>query len=60
MRISATAIANATARAVLIGLIAVSFVMVVILGPFGLILLGLFTLFICTSAQLRETTPIGG
>jgi hypothetical protein len=60
MRISTSAMANATAWAALIGLIGVAFVMVVILGPFGLILLGLFTLFVCTSGQLRENTPMGG
>jgi hypothetical protein len=30
------------------------------LGPFGLILLGLFTLFICTSIALRNDTPTWG
>ncbi len=57
MRLSAGAAANAVVWAVLIGLISVTFVMVVILGPFGLILLGLLTLFVCTSVQLREDTP---
>jgi hypothetical protein len=57
MRVSAGAAANAVAWAVLIGLICIAFVMVVILGPFGLILLGLLTLFVCTSFALREDTP---
>jgi hypothetical protein len=58
MRPSAGAVANVTAWAILIGLICVAFVMVVVLGPFGLILLGLLTLFICSSVQLREDIPI--
>jgi hypothetical protein len=41
MRPSASAAANATAWVILIGLICVAFVMVVVLGPFGLVLLGL-------------------
>lgn len=57
MRIPASTIANATAWAVLICLIAVAFVVVVILGPFGLIVLGLLTLFVCTSVTLREDAP---
>jgi hypothetical protein len=57
MRIPANTIANGTAWAVLICLIAVAFVMVVILGPFGLIVLGLLTLFVCTSVSLREDAP---
>ena len=43
-----------------LGLIGVAFAMVVILGPFGLILLGLLTLFICTSVSLREDNPTWG
>jgi hypothetical protein len=58
MRPSASAAANAAAWSILIGLIAVAFVMVVVLGPFGLILLGLLTLFICTSVQLSEDIPV--
>lgn len=52
--------ADAAAWAVLIALISVAFVMVVILGPFGLILLGLLTLFICISTDLREDVPTWG
>jgi hypothetical protein len=60
MRFAPSTAANAVAWAVLIGLICVSFVLVVILGPFGLILLGLLTLFVCTSFTLREDTPTWG
>ncbi len=60
MSLSASALANAAAWAVLIGLIGVAFVMVVVLGPFGLILLGLLTLFVCTSVPLREDAPTWG
>jgi hypothetical protein len=60
MRIPASGIANGTAWAVLICLIAVAFVIVVVLGPFGLIVLGLLTLFVCASASLREDTPTWG
>jgi hypothetical protein len=60
MRIPVTTIANGTAWAVLICLIAVAFVVVVILGPFALIILGLLTLFICTSVSLREDAPTSG
>ena len=58
--IPATTIANATAWAVLVCLIAAAFVVVVILGPFGLIVLGLLTLFVCTSFSLREDAPTWG
>jgi hypothetical protein len=60
MRVSTSTAANCTAWAILIGLIGVAFVLVIVLGPFGLILLGLLTLFICTSVQLREDTPTWG
>ena len=60
MSLPVAALVNAAAWAVLIGLIGASFVVVVILGPFGLILLGLVTLFICTSMDLREDTPTWG
>jgi hypothetical protein len=60
MRLSTSTVANGIACAILIGLIGVAFVLVDLLGPFGLILLGLLTLFICTSAQLREDTPTWG
>jgi hypothetical protein len=60
MRLTPSTAANAFAWTILVGLIAVAFVLVVILGPFGLILLGLLTLFVCTSASLREDTPTWG
>lgn len=60
MRLSTGTVANAVAWAALAGLIAVAFVTVVALGPFGLILLGLLTLFVCTSIDLREDTPTWG
>ena len=60
MRTPASTIANATAWGVLICLIAAAFVVVVILGPFGLIVLGLLTLFVCTSVNLREDAPTWG
>jgi hypothetical protein len=60
MRIPASTVANGTAWAVLICLVAVAFVVVVILGPFGLIVLGLLTLFVCSSASLREDAPTWG
>jgi len=56
MRLSA----KPTAWVILIGLICVAFVIVVVLGPFGLVLLGLLTLFVCTSVQLRDDTPTWG
>jgi len=60
MLISPGTVANAAAWAILFGLIGVAFVLVVVLGPFGLILLGLFTLFVCTSVGLREDAPTWG
>ena len=58
MRLSAHTATNTIAWAMLIGLIGIAFVTVVILGPFGLILLGLMALFVCTSVQLREDIPV--
>jgi uncharacterized membrane protein YdcZ (DUF606 family) len=60
MRLSAGIAANFFAWIVLIGLIAVAFVMVEILGPFGLVLLGLLTLFICTQYDLNDDVPAWG
>ena len=54
----ARTLANALAWAVLLGLAALGFVLVTILGPFGLILLGLFTMFVATSGGLREDAPL--
>jgi uncharacterized membrane protein YdcZ (DUF606 family) len=60
MRLSASTAANVFAWIVLIGLIAVAFVMVEILGPFGLVLLGLLTLFVCTQYHLNDDVPAWG
>jgi hypothetical protein len=60
MRSPAASLANAAAWAILIGLIAIAFVMVVILGPFGLFLLGLMILSVCTSFQMRDDKPTWG
>jgi hypothetical protein len=60
MRLSGHIVANAVAWAVIIGLIALAFVMVTVLGPFGLILLGLFTMFVCTSFRLSDDVPTWG
>jgi hypothetical protein len=60
MRLSAGSVANALAWAVLIGLIAVASVMVQVLGPFGLVVLGLISLFICTAYELNHDTPSWG
>ena len=60
MRFSAATVANAAAWAVLAVLIAVVFVTVNLLGPAGLVLLGLFVLFICTAMNLYEDTPTWG
>ena len=60
MRGPAIAMANAAAWAIVIGLICIALVLVVVLGPFGLIVLGLLTLFVCTSVSLREDAPTWG
>jgi hypothetical protein len=60
MRFSAVRIANAVALAVLIGLIAVAFVLVEVWGPFGLVVLGLAALLVCTSLSLHDDTPTWG
>jgi hypothetical protein len=60
MRFSAGTFANAAAWAVLSVLIAVAFVTVNLLGPAGLVILGLFVLFICTAVNLYEDAPTWG
>jgi hypothetical protein len=60
MRIVMAQIANAVAWAVLLGLVPVAFVMVEVLGPFGLVILGLVTLLVCTSLNLHDDTPTWG
>lgn len=57
MRFSGIQIANVVSWVVLLGLIPMVFVMVAILGPFGLIMLGVATLFICTSINLYDDVP---
>ena len=60
MRFPAAAVANTAAWAVLTGLIGLAFVLVIVLGPFGLILLGVAMLFVCTSIGLRDDNPTWG
>jgi len=60
MRFTGRTVANAFAWAVIIGLIAVLFTLVLVIGPFGLILLGLCTMFVCTSFELRDDVPTWG
>ena len=60
MHLSASTVANAAAWAVLAVLIAVAFVTVNLLGPAGLVILGLFVLFICTAMNLYEDAPTWG
>ena len=60
MRFSMSTAANAAAWAVLIGLLSIAIAMVAALGPFGLILLGVLTLFVCTSISLHEDAPTWG
>lgn len=57
VRSSLLTAANAIAWLVIAGMIGVAFVLVVILGAFGLILLGLCTVFVCTSFNLRDDIP---
>ena len=57
MRFSAGTVAHAAAWAVLIAAV---FVTVNLLGPAGLVLLGLFVLFICTAMNLYEDAPSWG
>ena len=60
MRIDPAAITNAVAWVILLVLTGVAFVLVNTLGPFGLILLGLLTLYVCTAISLREDNPTWG
>ena len=53
VRFSAGTVANAAAWAVLAVLIAVAFVTVNLLGPAGLVILGLFVLFVCAAVPIR-------
>jgi hypothetical protein len=57
MRLSAAQTANLAAAAILIGFAGVAVVLVTMLGPFGLVLLGLLTLLVCTRVSLSEDSP---
>ncbi len=60
MRLSLQAMANNAAWAIIIGLAGLAVVMVLILGPFGLILLGLMTMLVCTGFSLNDQVPTWG
>ncbi len=60
MRFSLGAVANIAAWAGIIGLACGAVVMVTRLGPVGLVLLGLLTLFICTRLSLDQDAPTWG
>jgi hypothetical protein len=60
MPFSAGKVVNAVAWAVVIGLVAVAIVLVNLWGPFGLVILGLLTLLICTQLDLHEHAPTWG
>ena len=60
MRVSPGGIANLGAWAMLVALAGVAVVLVVVLGPFGLVLLGLLTLFVCSQFSLDEHAPTWG
>jgi hypothetical protein len=60
MRVSPGNVLNVAAWAALLGLIAVAFVVVVLLGPLGLLILGLATLLICTRLELNDEMPTWG
>jgi len=60
MRFSAGAAANVVAWAVLVGLACAAVLTVAALGPFGLVLLGVLTLLICTLFELNSEVPTWG
>ena len=60
MRVSPGNAANVFAWMLIFGLICAAGVMVVILGPFGLIVLGLMILFVCTQFSLDEEAAGSG
>lgn len=60
MRFSLSTAANAAAWAVIVGMACGAVLLVARLGPVGLILLGLFTLVVCTSVGLDQDTPTWG
>ncbi|MDP3417045.1 hypothetical protein [Falsiroseomonas sp.] len=53
----AAVLANAAASALLVTLVGAVFLVVALLGPFGLVLLGLLTLVVCVRVQLGELAP---
>ena len=57
---SAANAVNLLALAVLAGLGAVAVVMTILLGPFGLVILGLLTLLVCSQFTLDEHAPTWG
>jgi hypothetical protein len=57
MRASLLTAVNAVAWVIIVGLVGAAFAVTVMLGPFGLILLGLGTLFVCTSYNLHDQVP---
>jgi hypothetical protein len=59
MRFTPSTAANSLAWVAIIGLVAFAGLTVILLGPFGLILLGLATLFVCTRFSLDEDAPMG-
>lgn len=60
MRFSASDFANVIAWGVLIILALLAIGLVAVLGPLGLLLLGLATLLVCTLFSLNEETPTWG
>ena len=52
--------ANLVASAVLALLAAVAVAVAILLGPFGVVVLGLFTLLVCTKYALDEHAPTWG
>ncbi len=60
MRFSAGTGANLVAWAVLIGLAGLAVRLVAVLGPLGLVLLGLLTLLLCTLFELNAEVPTWG
>ncbi len=60
MRPPARSVANALAWLAFLGLAVLALILVMLLGPLGLILLGLLTLFICSQFTLNDAAPTYG
>lgn len=60
MRFTGGQLVNVIAWAILIAPIPIVMIVAMALGPFGLIILGVATLLLCTSAQLNGDTPSAG